>query len=257
MATLLQLKCEANSWKKAYTTKSVQITNYIKAKSTLRHIYMIQMCVYNSILAGRLGDCWLAPGRLLAGLHWEGCWLAPGKLLLLAGLAGKAGWPLGRLLGVLNCWFSDFWCCCWRGEVWSWCWFFGALECGQSWELMLIFQLPLRIWLETVVCHYEMFKNRPVTQSMASSKQEEANMADQCSNVMFCRMKILDLTNFNVISWIFMDKYRVSMVCINLSLLFSSRWGSYLVHFPWSKVWMVVSSELDPLWWRGCSKSSN
>ena len=38
---------------------------------------MIQMCVYNSILAGRLGDCWLAPGRLLAG-PWEG-WLAPGK----------------------------------------------------------------------------------------------------------------------------------------------------------------------------------
>ena len=60
MATLLQLKCEAKSWKEAYTTKSVQITNYIEAKSTLRHIYMIQMCVYNSILAGRLEDCWLA-----------------------------------------------------------------------------------------------------------------------------------------------------------------------------------------------------
>ena len=46
---------------------------------------MIQMCVYNSILAGRLGDCWLAPGRLLAGCTgrllagpWEG-WMAPGK----------------------------------------------------------------------------------------------------------------------------------------------------------------------------------
>ena len=90
MATLLQLKCEANSWKEAYTTKSVQIINYIKAKSTLRHIYMIQMYVYNSILAGRLGDCWLAPGRLLAG-PWEGCycWLH----------WEAAGWPLGRLAG--------------------------------------------------------------------------------------------------------------------------------------------------------------
>ena len=54
---------------------------------------MIQMCVYNSILAGRLGDCWLAPGRLLAG-PWEtagwslGGLLAPGKLLLLAALGG-------------------------------------------------------------------------------------------------------------------------------------------------------------------------
>ena len=54
---------------------------------------MNQKCVYNSILAGRLGDCWLAPGRLLAG-PWEG-WLAPGKLLAAP---EKAGWPLGRLL---------------------------------------------------------------------------------------------------------------------------------------------------------------
>ena len=75
---------------------------------------MIQMCVYNSILAGRLGDCWLAPGRLLAG-PWEG-WLAP----------VKAGWPLGQLLllaALGGCWlgcadllnlliftdFADFW----------------------------------------------------------------------------------------------------------------------------------------------------
>ena len=110
VAALLQLKCEANSWKEAYTTKSVQITNYIKAKSTLRHIYMIQMYVYNSILAGRLGDCWLAPGRLLAG-PWEGCWLAP----------GKAGWALGRLLllagpweGCWVCWIADF---CWSPSL--------------------------------------------------------------------------------------------------------------------------------------------
>ena len=48
---------------------------------------MIQMCVYNSILAGRLGDCWLAPGKT-AGWPLGDCWLAP----------GKAGWPLGRLL---------------------------------------------------------------------------------------------------------------------------------------------------------------
>ena len=77
MATLLQLKCELTAEKEAFTTKTVQITNYIKAKSTLRHIYMIQMCVYNSILAGRLGDCWLAPG--------------------------KAGWPLGRLAATAGC----------------------------------------------------------------------------------------------------------------------------------------------------------
>ena len=59
---------------------------------------MIQMCVYNSILAGRLGDCWLAPGKLLPG-PWEGCWLAP----------GKAGWPLGRLLLLATlggCWLA-------------------------------------------------------------------------------------------------------------------------------------------------------
>ena len=100
MATLLQLKCELTAEKEAYTTKSVQIINYIKAKSTLRHIYMIQMCVYNPILAGRLGDCWLAPGkagwplrRLLAG-PWEGCWLTLGGWLCWE----TAGWPLGRLL---------------------------------------------------------------------------------------------------------------------------------------------------------------
>ena len=66
--------------KEAYTTKTVQITNNIKAKGTLRHIYMIQMCVYNSILAGRLGDCWLAPAKMLDG-PWEDLGVAPGKFL--------------------------------------------------------------------------------------------------------------------------------------------------------------------------------
>ena len=50
-----------------------------------------------------LGDCWLAPGkaagwplgRLLLLAALGGCWLAPGKV----------GWPLGRLQGVLSCWF--------------------------------------------------------------------------------------------------------------------------------------------------------
>ena len=88
--------------------KSVQIINYIKVKSTLRHIYMIQMCVYDSILAGRLGDCWLAPGRLLAATAgctrrllagpWEGCyyWLC----------WEGAGWPLGGLLAPAE--FAEF-----------------------------------------------------------------------------------------------------------------------------------------------------
>ena len=77
---------------------------------------MIQMCVYNSILAGRLEDCWLAPGkaatagctrRLLAG-PWETAGWPLGRLLLLAALGGcwlapgKVDWPLGRLLGMLN-----------------------------------------------------------------------------------------------------------------------------------------------------------
>ena len=60
------------------------------------------MCVYNSILAGRLGACWLAPGkagwplgRLLLLAALRGCWLAPGKaagcaeLLIFADFAGE------------------------------------------------------------------------------------------------------------------------------------------------------------------------
>ena len=71
---------------------------------------MIQMYVYNSILAGRLEDYWLAPGRLLAALG--GCWLAPGnacwplgRLLLLAALGG-AGWPLGGLAALEDYWLA-------------------------------------------------------------------------------------------------------------------------------------------------------
>ena len=106
--------------KEAYTTKSVQITNYIKAKSTLRYIYMIQMCVYNSILAGRLGYCWLAA--------LGDCWLAPGK---------AAGWPLGWLAGPWEGWVAPgkaatAGCArrlvpgvCWFAEFADFCWFAG------------------------------------------------------------------------------------------------------------------------------------
>ena len=88
---------------------------------------MIQMCVYNSILAVRLGDCWLcwetaswplgrlavlgdcllAPGEAATAGPWEGSWLAPreadrplGRLLLQAALgdcwlvSGKNGWAV-------------------------------------------------------------------------------------------------------------------------------------------------------------------
>ena len=142
--------------KEAYTTKSVQITNYIKAKSTLRHIYMIQMYVYNSILAGRLGDCWLAPGRLLAG-PWE-----------------AAGWPLGRLTGP---WEGCYWWLllggCWLApgrdllnSDFRWFWWFLLLLLGGGSSFSdadflnalsvklradADFSVALTIWLETVV----------------------------------------------------------------------------------------------------------
>ena len=103
---------------------------------------MIQMCVYNSILAGRLGDCWLAPGRLLAGCTGR-LWLAPGK----AG-PGKAGWPLGRLLllaALGGCWlgcadllnFGDFCAAAWRGEVQA-----DADFLVRTWSADVIFRLP-------------------------------------------------------------------------------------------------------------------
>ena len=69
---------------------------------------MIQMCVYNSILAGRLGDCWLAPGRLLAGCTGR----------LLAG-PWKAGWSLGRLDGPWKATTA----CCTRRLLAGVCWF--------------------------------------------------------------------------------------------------------------------------------------
>ena len=100
---------------------------------------MIQMCVYNSILAGRLGDCWLAPRRLQAGPWetagwplgrlagpWEG-WMAPGK-------AATAGCTRRLLAGV--CWFAEFadfhWfccfspCCCLVVGAQGWRWFFSC-----------------------------------------------------------------------------------------------------------------------------------
>ena len=145
--------------KKACTTKSVQIINYTKAKSTLRHIYMIQMCVYDSILAGRLGDCWLVPGRLLAAT--AGC-----TRRLLAGHTGKVAGPWETAGCAEIAEFADFWCCCLAGEVRSWCWFFGCPHGAvgaESW--CWFFSYPREFDWKRWSRRYEVFENWPVTQS--------------------------------------------------------------------------------------------
>ena len=101
-----------------------------------------------------LGGCWLAPGKAgwtLGRLDgpWEG-WVAPGK-------AATAGCTRRLLAGV--CWFTEF------ADFRWFCWFSLLLLVGGSSRLMLIYRLPSRIWLGTVVRRYEVFKNRPVTQS--------------------------------------------------------------------------------------------
>ena len=154
---------------------------------------------------------WLVDWETAGWLHWEAAgwpwegWLAPGK----ADTAGCAR----RLLAEV-CWFAefaDFRCCCLVVEAQGWCWFFGCPRdlTGNSGP-------PL--W---------MFKNRPVTQSMAS-KQEEANMT---TNV---QMILVDL---NANSWIFIINTGVSMyfpcwVCIVLTFdkplgLFLSVFGTF------------------------------
>ena len=207
----------------AYTTKTVQIINYIKAKSTLRHIYMIQMYVYNSILAGRLGDCWLVPGRLLAGCTGR----------LLAGCTRKAGWPLERLDGPWEGWvapgkaagcaelliftdfadFGDFHCCCLVVEAQGWCWFFWMPSRGRGWKLRLICRLPLNLTGNGGLPLWN-FKNWPVTQS----SQQRVNLkkkpyGNQCSK---CK-----ITGFCANSWIFMTK-----------LDHTKGWCVFFLHLP-------------------------
>ena len=202
MATLLQLKCEANSWKEAYTAKSVQITNYIKAKSTLRHIYMIQMCVYNSILAGRLGDCWLAPGET-AGWPLGDCWLAP----------GKAGWPLGRLLllaALGGCWLG-----CADSLNWL---IFGAADWRVKFEADADFSVPPN-WVEMVVRHHESLK-------LAGNSVEPAGTRCQYGHqCLECNVSAGWKTGFNQFYRNFVDIYHQEKGWCVFSLLFTGRWA--------------------------------
>ena len=137
--------------KEAYTTKSVQITNYIKLKvhwdifTWSKCMCIIPFWLVDWETAGwPLGDCWLDPGRLLAG-PWEG-WLVPGKAATV-GCTGKL--LAGPWEGCWVCWIADFW------------WFSLLLLGGGSSRLMLIFSCPRvvgawffgcpRTWLETAV----------------------------------------------------------------------------------------------------------
>ena len=205
--------------------------NYIKAKSTLRHIYMIQMCVCNSILAGRLEDCWLAPGRLLAAT--AGC-----TRRLLAG-PWEGCWPLG------DCWV------CWNRWI---CWFLVLLpggwssklmlifrlpsRRGRSWELMLIFQLPSRIWLETVVTPL-----RSVRKSAGNSVDgvlfsRRSQYGYQCSKWAILQV---ENTGFNQFKRNFVDIYdKTGSIHRSVSplLTFSKPLGSYLmVVLGFSQFW--------------------
>ena len=150
------------------------------------------MYVYNSILAGRLGDCWLAPGRLLAS-PWEG-WLAPGKLLagpwqgwLALGKPATAGctWRLlaGPWEGCWVCWIADF---CW------FYWLLVLLSGGWSSKLMLIFRCSEFDW-KWWAWHHKMFENWLVTQSI----QQRVNLKKMAIWPPVLKMwKILDFTNF-------------------------------------------------------------
>ena len=108
-------------------------------------------------------------------------------------------------------------------------------------------------WLGTVVRWYKMFENWPVTQSSQQVQdEEEANMATSVHNVRKSQDEILDLTNLNAISWLFIIKLDQDKGQCSFYSHFLSRWAVvwYLsLVFNGSQFW------LDPLiglWEIGC-----
>ena len=83
---------------------------------------------------------------------------------------------------------------------------------------------------------YEMFENWPVIQSMVSSLQEEANMADSSKCKVF-----LDISLYYVNSWILMIKLDQDRGQCQFYSNFQSCWTVFQYHS------LVFSFELDPL----------
>ena len=159
----------------------------------------------NSWLAGNLAEGWLMWCCCLVVGAGNWCWFcavawlwrleADADLVLLIVAWNSRGCP--GATGVS--WFTDFA---------NFHWFCWSPSLGESLDMEWI-RLTAHLgqhanfaWLETVVCHYEMFKIWPVSQSSRQVQdEEEANMAAS-SKWAILHLNLLDLTNFNAISWI-------------------------------------------------------